>query len=264
MEEKKSRKSPVVSGGSYRLDREPVWVRPPSGVKVDLEAGETQRLEDENRVAAESAEAAAAAAAAAAIPTPEELARIEADRILAAARTEAEDLKRQGREQGYADGLKEGMDQGRAEGREEGLKELKDALERWLSMGDALAEAWKARFDGVETEATGVAVAAAEQLVQGHLALAPEAVLAVVKDCLRRAAEADLVTVLVAPKDVALVRAHRDELAGLLKGTGRFEILEEPKVEAGSCLVETKTQVIDATRATRLEGLKDAAREAHS
>ena len=63
MEERKTRKSPVVSGGSYRLDREPVWVRPPSGVKVDLEAGETQRLEDESRAAAESTEAAAAAAA---------------------------------------------------------------------------------------------------------------------------------------------------------------------------------------------------------
>jgi len=261
MEEKKTRRSPVVSGGSYRIDPKPVWVRPPGAVKVDLVAGKTQRIEDEEQAAAASAEAAAAAAAAAAIPTPEELAQMEADRILAQARGEAEDLKRQGREQGYADGLKEGMEQGRAEGREEGLKELQGALERWLSMGDALAEAWKARFDGVEEEAKALAVAAAEQLVQGQLALAPDTVLAVVKDCLRRAAEAEMVTVLVSPKDIALVRAHREELAALLKGTGRFEILEEPKVEMGSCVVETKTQVIDATRSTRIENLQHIARE---
>jgi len=261
MAEKKIRRSPVVAGGSYRLEKAPIWVRPPAAVKVDLVSGETKRLDDEERAAAEATAADAAAAAAALIPTPEELAHAEGERILAAARAEAEDLKRQGREQGYADGLKEGMDQGRAEGREEGLKELRDALERWLAMGDALSEAWRARFDGVEAEAKGLAVAAAEQLVQGHLALEPDAVLAVVRDCMRRAAEAELVTVLVSPKDVALVRAHREELAALLKGTGRFEILEDPKVEGGSCIVETKTQVIDATRATRMESLQNTARE---
>ncbi len=250
---KPGRKSAVVAAESVSLGAVPVWVRPPAAVRlepVDL-AAETARLEDLERQEAEVAVEPAG-------PTPQELARLEAEGILAAARAEADDLRREAREAGYAEGLREGHEKGVADGRGEGLAELRAALDRWLAMGDALAEAWRARFADVEAEVRDVAVAAAERLAQEQLTLAPELVLNVVRDCLRRAAEAELVTVLVSPKDVALVREHREDLAKVLRGTGRFEILEEPKVEPGSCLVETKTQVIDATRATRLKGLADA------
>ncbi len=250
---KPGRRSAVVAAESVTVTDAPVWVRPPAAVRLepaDL-AAETARLAELDRREAEiSAEPAG--------PTPQELARLEAERIVEAARGEADGLRREAREQGYADGLREGHEKGVADGRTEGLAELRAALDRWLAMGDALAEAWRTRFADVEAEVRDVAVAAAERLAQEQLTLAPELVLGVVRDCLRRAAEAELVTVLVSPKDVALVREHRDELAKVLRGTGRFEILEEPKVEPGSCLVETKTQVIDATRATRLKGIADA------
>lgn len=247
------RRSAIVSADSVRVADASVWVRPPSAVRIepDALAAETAKLDDLAR--REAAEAAIPAG-----PTPQELAQQEADRIVETARAEAEGLRKEAREQGYADGLREGHEKGVADGREEGLAELRAALDRWLAMGDALAEAWRTRFEGVEAEVRDVAVAAAERLSQEQLTIAPETVLSIIRDCLRRAAEAELVTVLVSPKDVALVREHRDELAKVLRGTGRFEILEEPKVEPGSCLVETKTQVIDATRATRLKGLGDA------
>lgn len=250
---KPGRRSAIVSAESVTVTGAPVWVRPPSAVRIEPSAlaEETARLEDQARREAEESAVPAG-------PTPQELAQREAEAIVAAARGEADGVRREAREQGYAEGLREGHEKGVADGREEGLAELRAALDRWLAMGDALAEAWRARFEGVEAEVRDVAVAAAERLAQEQLALAPETVLNVIRDCLRRAAEAELVTVLVSPKDVALVREHRDELAKVLRGTGRFEILEEPKVEPGSCLVETKTQVIDATRATRLKGLADA------
>jgi flagellar biosynthesis/type III secretory pathway protein FliH len=68
------------------------------------------------------------------------------------------------------------------------------------------------------------------------------------------------VTVLVSPKDIGLVRATKEDLAALLKGTGRFEIIEDSKIEPGGCVIETKTQVIDATRRTRGDNLRDFAR----
>lgn len=250
---KPGRRSAIVSAESVTVAGAPVWVRPPSAVRIepDAIAAETARLAD--RAREEAADAAIPAG-----PTPQELAEREAEAIVEAARAEGDGLRKEAREQGYADGLREGHEKGVADGREEGLAELRAALDRWLAMGDALAEAWRNRFEGVESEVRDVAVAAAERLAQEQLSVAPETVLGIVRDCLRRAAEAELVTVLVSPKDVALVREHRDELAKVLRGTGRFEILEEPKVEPGSCLVETKTQVIDATRATRLKGLSDA------
>jgi flagellar assembly protein FliH len=240
----------IVSDGTYRIERGARFLRPPSGVKLapaaevrisasELEQAETERLLEMG-------------------PTPEEIARQEAEKILADARQEAEELKRQGREQGYTDGLKEGMEQGKTQGREEALGELKDTLDRWLTMGDALTEAWRMRFDGLEDEIKDLAIAAAEKLVQAHLAAAPDTVLSVVKDAMRHAAEAERVSVLISPADLATVRAAKDELTGMLKGTGRFEIVEAENVEPGSCMVETKTQVIDATRKSRVDSLKDS------
>lgn len=250
--------SAVIAGGTYRIERQPVWLRPPSPIKYASETAPATGPAAPDEMADVSVPSPDDTSVIEAVPapSPEELAREEAERILGEARREADALRREAREQGLADGMREGVEAGKAEGREEAVKELRATLDRWLAMGDALAEAWRRRFEGVEEEARDLSVAAAEQLVRGHLALKPESILDVVRDCLRHAAEADQITVLVSPKDVAILREAREDLAGVLKGTGRFEIVEEPKMEAGSCVVETRTQVIDATRATRVDRLK--------
>jgi len=253
--EEKARKGPVViSDGTYVLERRRFILRPPTTVKGPT-AGEMAPLPEE---------VAAMKAAAEDIPqgppppTPQELAQEEAERILAGAREEGETLRKHAREEGYAEGLAQGVEQGKAEGLDAAVRELRETLDRWLTMGDALVEAWRARFQGVEEEAKDLSSAIAERLLDTQLTMTPEAVMAVTKDALRHAAEADSVTIMVNPKDIALVRAAREELASMLKGTGRFEITEDPKVEPGSCMVETRTQVIDATRKSRLDNLKDS------
>jgi len=256
--DEKARKGPVViSDGTYVLERRRFILRAPSAVK-----GPTP-----DEMAPSPEELAAAAEAAASDlpqgpppPTPQELAREEAESILAEARAEGETLRKHGREEGYAEGLAQGVEQGKADGREVAVRELREAIDRWLAMGDALVEGWRARFGGVEEEAKDLSVAIAERLLDVQLTMTPEAVMMVTKDALRHAAEADSVIVMLNPRDVALVRAAREELAGMLKGTGRFEITENPKVEPGSCIVETRTQVIDATRKSRTDSLKDSMR----
>lgn len=257
-EAKPPRRSAIVSAGSYRIEREARWLRAPVAMppaQPDAEEPVPEMWTPDpvpvmvEEPAAEPVEAG---------PSPEALARAEAERILELARQDVESLRTLAHEQGYTDGLKEGVETGKLQGREEAIAELRDTLDRWMTMGEALTEAWRIRFQGVEDEVKDLAVAIAEQLVQAHLAVAPDAVVAVVRDALRHAAEADLVTVLVNPRDIAMVRAAKDELAGLLKGTGRFELLDDPKVEPGSCIVETKTQVIDGTQATRVDRLRDS------
>ncbi len=228
MAEETKKHSVIIADGTYSLDRRKVLVRSPLPFKVERPT-ETMQERD-------AAEAAAMESVTEQVPPPptaEELARQEAEVIVEEARRESEGLKRQAREQGYAEGLKEGVEQGKAQGRGEGLSELRETLERWLTMGDALAEAWRARFAGLD----------------------------VVQDALRHAAEAESVSLLVSPKDAALVRGAKEELAGLLKGTGRFDIAEDPKVAQGGCLVITKTQLIDATRKTRTDIIRDAMRK---
>jgi len=233
------------------------WLRPPSDLKVDPSTvmpdlpPVVDPMENIPEPPSEPVDTG---------PSPEELTRLEAERILDAARTEAEKLRLSGREQGYTDGLKAGMELGKTEGREEGLTELRGALDRWLTMGDALTEAWRTRFEGLEEEIKDLSMAIAEKLVQAHLTAAPDSVIGVVREAMRHAAEAGQVTVIVNPRDAALVRDAKEDLGPILKGAGRFEIIEDEKVEQGACIVETKTQVIDATRKTRLDNLRDTMR----
>ena len=241
------KRSVVVSDGTYRIEPQVLWLRPSSGVTLEP-VTELPGPLVEDTAELEPVEAG---------PSPEEIARQEAERILEAARQEVEELKRQAREQGYADGVKEGSEQGRTQGREEGQAELKETLDRWLTQGDALTEAWRRRFDGLEAEVKTLAVAIAEKIVQAHLAAAPKTVLGVIKDALRHAVEAERVTVLVNAKDIGLVKSAKEGLAALLKGTEQFEVVESEKVEPGSCVVQTKTQVIDAMCKSRLENLRD-------
>jgi hypothetical protein len=142
----------VVSDGTYKVAREVRWLRPPSEVKLEPVTEMIDPVALARGVAAEE-EAEEKG------PTPQELAQQEAEGILDGARQEAEELKRQAREQGYADGLKEGVEEGRTSGREEGIAELRDALDRWLTMGDALTEAWRVRFDGLEGDLKDLSVA---------------------------------------------------------------------------------------------------------
>lgn len=242
-------RSAVVSDGTYQVEARSLWLRAPAEVKLEpvtevLPPGSG----DETAQLGSSVDAE---------PTPEEIARQEAEKLVEQARQEAEELKRQAREQGYTDGLKEGTAQGQNQGREEGRRELTAALERWLTMGDALTEAWRSRFEGLEREVKDLAVAAAEKIVHTHVASSPETVLGVIKDALRHAADAERVTVLVNPKDLNLVREASEELAGQVKGTDRFEIVEAERVEPGSCIVETRSQVIDATARAGFETLSD-------
>ena len=239
------------------MERSKVFLRPPAPVRPE-EPTERVGSTSEASTAVENAEITKLPVEAP--PSPEELARKAAEEIVDEATRLAEDIKRSAQEQGYTDGLKEGVEQGRAQGRGEAQEELRGTLERWITMGDTLAEAWRARFAGLEEEVRDVAIAAAERLTEKELTQSPDAVLGVVRDALRHAAEAESVTLLVCPKDVALVRGAREDLVSLLKGTGRFEIQEDPKVQPGGCLVVTKTQLIDATRKTRSEIIRDSMR----
>ena len=257
MAEENPKSSAIISEGAYRIDRRPLWVRPVSP-KVEVSAEEAERLRRAEQ------DLAAAGAPGEPVLSEAEKASREAGRIIGDAKKEAEDLKRRAHEEGFTEGLKEGHDRGReqgfAEGRAEALKDLQETMDRWMTMGESLTEAWRTRFQGLDSEIKDLAVAIAEKLVQMHLEVKPEAVVEVVREALWYAAEAEQVTVVVSAKDVAMVRAAKEELTSVLRGSGRFEVAEDPKVEPGSCMIETKTQVIDATRKTRSEKIRDGLR----
>ena len=166
----------------------------------------------------------------------------------AAARITAQ-AEADGRERGHAAGLTEG----RAT-----VAAVSSALEAAVAgVLDARAE----YLEQAEARAVELALLLAEKLVGAALDVRPELVLELVRGALRRAVERDHLVIEVNPADLELVRAEVGEIAARLGGVRQLEVVAEPRVGAGGCVVRTTEGEIDARIETQLERAGEVLRE---
>ncbi len=108
----------------------------------------------------------------------------------------------------------------------------------------------------VERDAIDLALALAEQIVAGAIAVEPERVVDVVRGALRRITDRQTLTIVVNPDDAEVVAEHmqslRDELGGLDDST----LLSDRRVARGGALVQTVEGTLDAQIATQLERVR--------
>lgn len=124
--------------------------------------------------------------------------------------------------------------------------------------GEILAAARAAtreRVDCLERELAGLVAEMAAKVVHRQIAAADTIVLDVVRGTLAQAAGAERVTVHVATSDLPAVRAAQAELLAAASGAGELEIVADPAVGPGGCLVETELGQFDARIATQLAAL---------
>jgi len=153
-----------------------------------------------------------------------------------------ETIEQQAREEGFECGYREGMEAGRQAqaSRVEYLEQIMQTLTRPLADLDRQVEA-----DLVE-----LAIAIARQLLRGEYETAPERVATVVRDAIGMLPAASRVVRLqLHPEDAALVR----ELVQLPESAHDWQIIEDPTVSRGGCLVDSETVRVDATVEARLE-----------
>ena len=162
--------------------------------------------------------------------------------IVEAAQRESATLRQRAVTDGYAEGVRRGQ--------EEAAATLAQSLD---VLGAAIAEAVAVRdsiIDSAELRAAELAVAIAEKILVGALAVQPERVVAVVRGALRGLLEAERIIVCVNPDDLELVKE-----AGELTDA-KIEIHGEQRVPRGGALVRTSVGEIDA----RIEHKLDAVR----
>jgi flagellar biosynthesis/type III secretory pathway protein FliH len=161
-------------------------------------------------------------------------ARAEAERIVEEARAEA--ARRRNEADAEAERIAAGA---REQARAEAAAELVDAMRARDGM---LAKA--------ESELLEIALAAAERIVEAHVALGEGAVRDLVRATLERARRARRATVLL----------HPDDAAGL-DGSAlppSVEVIADPSLSRGDCVVRSELGTIDARVATKLAALRAA------
>lgn len=172
-----------------------------------------------------------------------------AERLLAVAVTEAEQIRERARTEGHA--------QGRAEGHHEGLAQTTAAA---LAMGEALRELHELRAqiaDELERDAIELALALAAKILAGALELEPERVVDVVRGALRRVADRRQIVVLVDPQDLEIVSGAVGELQAQAGGIELCDVQADRRVGRGGAVVRTAEGEIDATVETQLQRARE-------
>jgi flagellar assembly protein FliH len=205
-----------------------------------------EREEEEARaIAAEEAAAVAEVeqaeyetehAPAADYPTEEELAAI----------------REEARQQGYDAGFKAGHDDGVAQALDEQRAATEQALAPVREIADNFSAALREADQAISNEVLELAMHLAKGMIKTALRVKPELILPVVREAIEYLPVLQQPALLILnPEDAAVVREGiAEEL-----DKGGWRVIDDPTIERGGCKVDTASNQIDATVASRWQRL---------
>lgn len=157
---------------------------------------------------------------------------------------ELEELERQAREEGFAAGRKEGLAAAASE---------RDALVRRLeSLLEAAVRPLDALDDATEQELARLATVIARRVLAHELTTSPTLIVQAVQQAARALPAATrALQVRVHPEDLAVLREHH-------VAEEHWQLLPDPSLERGDCLLESERSRLDARVETRLAAVVDA------
>ena len=170
----------------------------------------------------------------------------DAERVLAGAHAEADALRSAARQEGYAAGHADARD------------EVAATLAALGEAGRELAALRERLEDEAVREATTLAVEVAARLLRAEVAVRPERVADVVRGAIRRAADRSQLVLLVSPSDLSACRAAAPAILAEMGGIARLDVVDDPRVGAGSCVLQTSAGDVDATFESQLARVLEA------
>jgi flagellar assembly protein FliH len=155
----------------------------------------------------------------------------------------------QGRQQGYAEGQRKGLEQGREDGRQQvqaDLAHVAGPLEAALVGVQQLRDDYQA---AMRRELVDLVAKVSRQVIRCELALQPRQLLTLVEETLANMPPAgdDKVEVLLNPMDLERIRDLDPQ------GVERWNLLADPRLDAGECRVKSGGQEADAGCRQRLD-----------
>jgi flagellar assembly protein FliH len=147
-------------------------------------------------------------------------------------------------------------------GYELGREETRAQVE---SIGESLLKSLEelARFRGrlrerYERELLQLALGVARKVVRQEVQQRPELWLGMIRDAVRRAVDREHITVRVPPDLAAFLRQALPELRSALDDVKELEVVEDPGLGAGGCVVESRFGEVDIGVDTQLDAAERA------
>lgn len=162
---------------------------------------------------------------------------------VAEAQGQAEGIRNQAYEEGYQQGHEEGINAAKAL-----VHAAADNLSRALTkLDNARAEV----MSGLEGEIIGLVQAVCDRIFATPDAVPAGVIKQVVQEAVGRLLDYERVTVRLSQKDVGTIEEFRPELLKVFTELGRLNLLHDPELSPGECVVETPNAKVDATLDTR-------------
>ena len=150
----------------------------------------------------------------------------------------------------------------RGRGLAEGMRLAEEAYQAKLARLESLGAQLQAErtefFDRLEPELVRLAVAISEKVIQQELETRPELVVDMVRSAMKRLRERESLRVSVNPRDVERVREARDDLLSAVDGVKKIEVVEDRRVDAGGCVIESPNGTLDARIRTQIGEIEKA------
>ena len=167
------------------------------------------------------------------------------------AQAAAEAIARIAREQAEQRGYEAGMAKAEAEMKPK-IAELEARTKRLDALLQFVARPLQELDAEVEKTLLQLTLAVGKQLARRELRLEPEQVIAIIRESLRELpSTAREIKVLLHPADAAIVREHLTEPVS----ERAWNIVEEPTMSRGGCMVRTDTSTIDARLDSRINAV---------
>jgi flagellar assembly protein FliH len=173
-----------------------------------------------------------------------------AERLLAQATLDAQEIRERARTEGF--------EQGRAAGLEAGRAEVEASAHALAEAARGVVEVRESTAEAVERDAVELGLQLAGKIIPAALLAQPEVVAYAVQGALRRVSGQRTLSVLVSPEDLETVRTALG--AQQQPGTAElFELLGDPQVRRGGAIVRTTDGEVDAQVSTQLERAAEVA-----
>lgn len=156
---------------------------------------------------------------------------------------------------------REGFVQGKEMGIEAGKKEAAEMIGAAKDLMDQIIKERELILKNAEPEIAQLAIKIAEKIISAEVSTKPEVVKSMVKAVVEKIRDREQVTIRVSPADADAVRNNREVYAKLVDGLKHLEIVSDPKVERGGCIIETNLGNVDGRISTQLSSLELAFKE---
>lgn len=158
----------------------------------------------------------------------------------------------------FAESEREGYKQGQQRGYQDALRETTELVLGARTMYAHTLGARERLLRSLQPEVARLAMKIADRVTATAAAANPEIVANQVLEALERVKDREQIRVHVAPDDLDQARQRREVFEKMLEGAKSFDIVSDPKVDRGGCVIETNLGNVDARIQTQLGALQIA------